>query len=216
MPRMASLTKTQAGAGPIDRQVEILLRSKQAFAQKGFDGASMQDLARAAGMSAGNFYRYFPSKDAIIVALVGLELAQIEATFTNIIRSPDPLTAFLDNIEERLAELANENTGAIWAEIEAGARRRGPVGLALDQLMTAIHDRQMRLFSHISGLPLDVVADRFGAQADLILLLIRGAGMTTCTSHSPRSTPQDNAALHTLILHTIRSLLVEIASQKRS
>ena len=42
------------------RSVEILALVRQAFVEKGFDGASMQDLARSAGMSVGNFYRYFP------------------------------------------------------------------------------------------------------------------------------------------------------------
>ena len=42
------------------RTLDILALVRVAFAEKGFDGASMQDLARAAGMSVGNFYRYFP------------------------------------------------------------------------------------------------------------------------------------------------------------
>ena len=50
------------------RSTEILASVRQTFVEKGFDGASMQDLARAAGMSVGNFYRYFPSKAAIIQA----------------------------------------------------------------------------------------------------------------------------------------------------
>ena len=52
------------------RSAEILASVRSAFAAKGFDGASMQDLARAAGMSVGNFYRYFPSKAAIVEDLV--------------------------------------------------------------------------------------------------------------------------------------------------
>ena len=46
---------------PDYRTESILEGAKRAFAEKGFDGASMQDIARAAGMRAGNFYRYFPS-----------------------------------------------------------------------------------------------------------------------------------------------------------
>ncbi len=38
----------------------ILAQARAAFVEKGFDGASMQDLARAAGMSAGNFYSLLP------------------------------------------------------------------------------------------------------------------------------------------------------------
>ena len=55
-----------------ERSHEILASIRQAFAEKGFDGASMQDLARAAGMSVGNFYRYFPSKAAIVAGDVRL------------------------------------------------------------------------------------------------------------------------------------------------
>ena len=35
-----------------ERSLEILASIRRAFAEKGFDGASMQDLARAAGMRA--------------------------------------------------------------------------------------------------------------------------------------------------------------------
>ena len=44
---------------PDRRQTDILEAVHGTFVEKGFDGASMQDLARAAGMSVGNFYRYF-------------------------------------------------------------------------------------------------------------------------------------------------------------
>jgi AcrR family transcriptional regulator len=39
------------------------------FIQKGFTGASMQDIAHEAGLSAGNIYRYFVSKEALIAAV---------------------------------------------------------------------------------------------------------------------------------------------------
>ena len=52
------------------REAEILESIRTTFAAKGFDGASMQELARAAGMSVGNFYRYFPSKAAMVEAIM--------------------------------------------------------------------------------------------------------------------------------------------------
>ena len=51
-----------APIAPADlRSAMILASVRRAFTEKGFDGASMQDLAREAGMSVGHFYRYFPS-----------------------------------------------------------------------------------------------------------------------------------------------------------
>ena len=38
-----------------DEMRQLLEGVRQAFAEKGFDGASMLDLARACGMSVGNF-----------------------------------------------------------------------------------------------------------------------------------------------------------------
>ena len=51
------LHSTPTPPGTEQRIAEIIVSVRTAFAEKGFDGASMQDLARAAGMSVGNFYR---------------------------------------------------------------------------------------------------------------------------------------------------------------
>ena len=66
---------------PDSRSLEILVSIRSVFEQKGFDGASMQDLARAAEMSVGNFYRYFASKDAIIAAMVEHDLQDVAQMF---------------------------------------------------------------------------------------------------------------------------------------
>jgi TetR/AcrR family transcriptional regulator, repressor for uid operon len=52
-----------------DRRTTILAAAERAFVRLGFNGASMQAVAEEAAMSAGNLYRYFPSKEAIIEAL---------------------------------------------------------------------------------------------------------------------------------------------------
>lgn len=51
------------------RRQEILEAARSVFVDKGCDAASMQDISKAAGVSAGNIYRYFPNKDALIVAV---------------------------------------------------------------------------------------------------------------------------------------------------
>ena len=104
------------------RSHEILASIRQAFAARGFDGASMQDLARAAGMSVGNFYRYFPSKSAIIEAMVGMDLAEIERDFSEIGTSTDPIAALRTKILERITDNSRED-GQLWAEITAAAIR---------------------------------------------------------------------------------------------
>jgi AcrR family transcriptional regulator len=52
-----------------DRRAEILSAAQRCFVRAGFHGASMQDICAEAGMSPGNLYRYFPSKEALIAGI---------------------------------------------------------------------------------------------------------------------------------------------------
>jgi TetR/AcrR family transcriptional regulator, transcriptional repressor of aconitase len=62
-----------------ERQAHILAAARRCFVRDGFHQTSMQDLVREAGMSSGAVYRYFASKDAMIVAIAEENLDQIVA-----------------------------------------------------------------------------------------------------------------------------------------
>ncbi|MDE2363964.1 MAG: TetR/AcrR family transcriptional regulator [Hyphomicrobiales bacterium] len=49
---------------------QILDGARKVFLADGFDGASMNDIARVAGVSKGTIYSYFASKEALFEALV--------------------------------------------------------------------------------------------------------------------------------------------------
>jgi AcrR family transcriptional regulator len=55
-------------AGTPERGEEILDVALKLFRKKGFERATMRDIAEAAGLSLGAAYYYFPSKDALILA----------------------------------------------------------------------------------------------------------------------------------------------------
>jgi AcrR family transcriptional regulator len=55
---------------PTDRPDEILDSALKHFATEGFATASMEAIAGDAGVTAGTIYRYFPSKDSLVEALV--------------------------------------------------------------------------------------------------------------------------------------------------
>jgi AcrR family transcriptional regulator len=52
------------------RRQEILDAARRAFVANGFDATSMQRIAQESGVSAGNIYRYFDSKEALIGAVI--------------------------------------------------------------------------------------------------------------------------------------------------
>jgi TetR/AcrR family transcriptional repressor of uid operon len=55
------------------RRAHILDAAEACFTRNGFHRTTMQDLAREAAMSPGNFYRYFASKEDLVLGLVERE-----------------------------------------------------------------------------------------------------------------------------------------------
>ena len=63
------------------RQQQILDAACDCVRRSGFHGASMAEIAQAAGLSVGQIYRYFENKEAIVAAIVAQDLAEMRAKF---------------------------------------------------------------------------------------------------------------------------------------
>ncbi|MDQ0347090.1 TetR/AcrR family transcriptional regulator [Ancylobacter vacuolatus] len=69
--RHAEPGRTETAAGPASPKHDQILRgAREVFLASGFDGASMGEIARAAGVSKGTLYVYFDSKENLFTALV--------------------------------------------------------------------------------------------------------------------------------------------------
>ena len=51
-----------------ERRQEILVAAKRVFVEKGYDAATINDIAAEAGVAAGSIYRYFENKGDLIAA----------------------------------------------------------------------------------------------------------------------------------------------------
>lgn len=63
-----------AAPQPVDpylaqRKAEILAAARNVFVRRGFEGATMQEIADETGISAGGIYRYFPSKASLVTSV---------------------------------------------------------------------------------------------------------------------------------------------------
>ncbi|MGW1771247.1 TetR/AcrR family transcriptional regulator [Streptomyces sp. NPDC002104] len=63
------------------RRRQILDGATRCFSRNGFHTASMQDVLREVGLSAGAVYRYFNGKDELIAAIATEALATVRAAF---------------------------------------------------------------------------------------------------------------------------------------
>ena len=67
-------------------RIRLLETAKAAFAEKG-PGASLDEIARTAGVGAGTLYRHFPTRDALIEAVYRNETEQLVAAATQLAES---------------------------------------------------------------------------------------------------------------------------------
>ncbi|MBL8833284.1 MAG: TetR/AcrR family transcriptional regulator [Rhodospirillales bacterium] len=119
MPRLAPQSRD-------DRRARILDAAKSCFIRFGFHSASMQQICAAAGMSAGNLYRYFPSKDAIIEGLCERDMNEAADGFAAVRSGPDVLAGLEGMLLEYLWKRPREHL-CMWTEISAEATRSDAV-----------------------------------------------------------------------------------------
>ena len=104
-----------------ERRAQILAAARRCFVRDGFHQTSMQNLVREAGMSSGAVYRYFDSKDAMIVAIAEENLDQVVTIVRESARHGEAVGAALASALEYVgARHADEGFGAIallvWSE----------------------------------------------------------------------------------------------------
>jgi AcrR family transcriptional regulator len=105
---------------------QILEGARTIFMSAGFDAASMNDIARAAGVSKGTLYAYFDSKEALFEALIREERAhQPERSIDFPADEPDPVKA-LGVYGRRLVEKITRTDKLEQARIVAFAAARFP------------------------------------------------------------------------------------------
>jgi TetR/AcrR family transcriptional regulator, repressor for uid operon len=109
-----------------DRRAEILDAAQRCFVRSGFHGASMQEICAEAGMSPGNLYRYFPSKEAIIAGISERDRAEVMQSFAIVDQSSDFFAAFAALARHHFVGRPDEDV-ALCIEIMAESRRNPEV-----------------------------------------------------------------------------------------
>jgi AcrR family transcriptional regulator len=159
------------------RREEILSAAKRCFVRNGFHETSMQDLFAEVGLSSGAVYRYFASKDDVILAIVEANLGDVVELIQGF--SGDPkrggLGATLDSVFRTIREKDRDaSLGALallaWAEVLRNPTLRARFEASLTQmrqdLALVVADRQ-----HDGVLPTSVSSDDI---AGLILAIVPG------------------------------------------
>jgi AcrR family transcriptional regulator len=127
------------------RTDDIKRAAHMVFARKGFDRATMQDIAAEAGISAGAIYRYFPSKEAIITAMFAETVALDAETMDRLRQEHGDTIGIIHALADLyFARLSGDDVSAgacldleLWAEAPRNAAIQEPMRASFGQLIGA-------------------------------------------------------------------------------
>lgn len=103
----------------VDKRAAILDAATAVFARRGFFGAQVADVARAAGIAAGTVYLYFRSKDEILTSIFDRTMQEaIEAGQHALADVTDPVERLRRIARMHLARLGRDRNLAIVFQVE--------------------------------------------------------------------------------------------------
>ncbi|MBO9680556.1 MAG: TetR/AcrR family transcriptional regulator [Acidovorax sp.] len=109
------------------RRQQILEAAIACFMRKGFHATRTAEICAQAGMSPGNLFHYFPTKEAIIAAIVEEDQRETAERFVAAGRASDLYRALLDIVDDSLRMLADPVYTRIGLEVLAEAVRNPEV-----------------------------------------------------------------------------------------
>lgn len=112
----------------------ILEAAKGCFLRSGFQGASMQHICAEAAMSPGALYRYFPSKEAIIEAIVEAD-RRSDAEVLGCMGTGSAAEGVVSAAMAYLRHVHERGNAPLFIEIRAEAMRNPAVGEAAARCM---------------------------------------------------------------------------------
>jgi AcrR family transcriptional regulator len=186
-----------------DRRRQVLEAAAACFGRSGFHGASMSEISKAAGMSAGHIYNYFDGKDAIIAAFVEDNVARVFELLADLGGQPDILQAMLDDLPRSIKENMGREAWALQFEISAEATRNPAIAAVVTDAdrRTRTHFRAILSAGRAQhGLAVDEAT--IEGRSETIIALIQG--LHARALHNPGL---DEASILDSYLLAIRGLL---------
>ena len=93
----------------IEKRQNILEASKRIFALKGFEKATLDEIAMEAEYGKGTIYNYFKNKEDLFISLMDYELNNIEKSFGNILNEDNECRKNFKNMSTVALKYAKKN-----------------------------------------------------------------------------------------------------------
>lgn len=170
----------------MSKQDLIVEAATQVFLQKGFGGASMDEIAKAAGVAKQTLYGYFAGKDDLFLAIIERRREELFGDWPEAIDGRRDIDEYLIHLGDRVAEmLFVEDTLELYRLVVAETPRFPEIGkMFFDEGVHMVIEKVARFLNGqgIKASAALIMAEQFfGMLAGFILtkaLLIKGFQLT--------------------------------------
>ncbi len=142
MVAAASVTLLHPGDEESAKRHQIMDGARKVFMDLGFDGASMSEIARAAGVSKGTLYVYFTDKCSLFEAIVEKESLDQGRIAFNLDPSRDAETTLHDFGRAYIEVVCRPDGGSTVRTVMAIAERMPEVGRRFYENVIALTNRR--------------------------------------------------------------------------
>jgi AcrR family transcriptional regulator len=87
----------------VRNRARVVAAAAEVFAARG-PGASLEEIARTAGVGIGTLYRHFPTRDDLVVAVFQDRVDELEELAEELLTSPEPGDALVTWLRAQLAQ----------------------------------------------------------------------------------------------------------------
>src|SRR5579862_2981802 len=98
----------ESAEGPIGRKEEILDVATTLFAERGYEGTSMNDVAERVGMRKASLFYHFATKDALYEAVLDRIVTQVGASLTAVYAGEGTVVERLEGAVDATARAFSE------------------------------------------------------------------------------------------------------------
>jgi AcrR family transcriptional regulator len=145
MSETVVLDRPVDGAEDSAKRRQIVEGARSVFLARGFDAASMADIAKEAGVSKGTLYVYFTNKEQLFAEIVKLECAtHAEGAFELDPRNPDVETALIRLGINFVGFLCTPEKAASLRVVIAIAERKPEIGKVFYETGPALGIERLR------------------------------------------------------------------------
>lgn len=110
---------------------ELLSKSFEVFAQRGYSSLTIRDLASSLGVSTGTLYHYFPSKldlfEQLLIHIAERDIVEITGMLSKLKSLDEKVDVLFDYLERFESEYQKQVLVMIDALRELGAERAGKI-----------------------------------------------------------------------------------------